>query len=521
MTPLKDYILQNCFTKDGRLNNRCCTISWWDNRNVTNIFRRIVNQTSFLNDNCLFSERIYCIVNDITSPIPCQQCNRPTNFKSYSEGHYTYCSLKCSNESEERSRKIVENTDRKQVINSMKQTNLEKYGVEHYVQTKEFTKKSKRTKKKKYGNENYNNTKQMKQTNLEKYGVEYSFQAPEVIDKIQDKKTKKLPMLRNKDWLISENKTKSIQEIANDLNVAYKTVYMWYKKYDIDVNFFNVDYSKQQKQVANFIESLGITNIVLNDRNTIKPKELDIHLPEYNLAIEYNGMYWHSEDKHRHLNKLNSCIAKSIDLIQIWDTEWLQKPDIVKSIIKNKLGLNEKIYARKCSISSITYKDFHEFLELNHIQGSVNASIRYGLYYERELVAVIGLGKSRFDKKYSHELLRFCNGIGINVIGGFSRLLKHVIEQHDIDSIQTFADRRLFNGSSYEKLGFTFSHTTTPGYVYYKKGVVKNRQEFQKHKLKKVLHNFDENLSEYDNVSRNGWLKVWDCGQLVYSLKVK
>lgn len=70
----------------------------------------------------------------------------------------------------------------------------------------------------------------------------------------------------------------------------------------------------------------------------------------------------------------------------------------------------------------------------------------------------------------------------------------------------------------YDKFGFTFSHNSSPGYVYYKGGVVKNRQEFQKHKLKDILPIFDESISEISNLKNNGWIRVFDCGQACYVL---
>jgi hypothetical protein len=129
------------------------------------------------------------------------------------------------------------------------------------------------------------------------------------------------------------------------------------------------------------------------------------------------------------------------------------------------LKLSKKIYARKCKIINLSSKQYNEFIEFNHIQGSVNSSIRYGLTYNDELVCAMGIGKSRFNKKYTHELLRFCNKLNTTVVGGFDKLLKHSIKNETISSLQTFADIRLFSGSVYEKSNFTFSHNTPPGFV--------------------------------------------------------
>lgn len=516
---LKNYILSHCLTKNNTLNNRVCVESWWKVRDYS-IYTSILNQTSFLDKyKPEFSERLFTVINDTVERPICQVCNsNTTNFKSFKDGYYTYCSKFCSTQSKERNKKISENTDHVAKIEKMKQTNLIRYGVLYATQTKNVVEKTKISKLNRYGSEKYNNIEKAKRTNQIKYGVDYSCSNTDIILKMQENKKIIYPELRNRDWLIEKNKTKSITEIAVELNCSYRTVYMHYINNNIPINFYSPDFSKQQTELSDYIKSIYSGKILINDRNAIKPKELDIYLPEINLAIEYNGMFWHSEDKNRHINKHNLCKDKNIQLLQFWDHEWIEKKEIVKSIIASKLKLSKKIYARKCKIINLSSKQYNEFIEFNHIQGSVNSSIRYGLTHNDELVCAMGIGKSRFNKKYTHELLRFCNKLNTTVVGGFDKLLKHSIKNETISSLQTFADIRLFSGSVYEKSNFTFSHNTPPGFVYYNKGVVKNRQEFQKHKLKNIFNNFDPELSEQENTLRNGWLRVYDCGQSCYFL---
>uniref|UniRef100_A0A6C0JW51 DUF7487 domain-containing protein n=1 Tax=viral metagenome TaxID=1070528 RepID=A0A6C0JW51_9ZZZZ len=527
----KDWIEANCFTKKGRsgLNNRVCLESWWINKNIKEIYDDILASTQHLSKDCLFSERIYHIINGLSTIPICKTCQSNTvNFNTFNDGYYDYCSKYCSTQSDERNLKIKTNNDYSKLQEKLKESNLKKYGVEYYFQTQESVGKIKKTKLDRYGNEKYNNIDKAKQTNLEKYGYEHTCLVPEIKEKIQNandeilksKNEKAYYALRNKEWLKEQNKTKTITDIAKDLQVTYRAVYLWFKQHNIEINFFSTKFGKQQKEIQDFISSLGIPNLKINDRTIIKPKEIDIYLPDYNLGIEFNGMYFHAEDENRHLIKYNLCKDQNIKLLQIWDTEWLQKQDIIKSIIKSNLKLNERIYARKCEIIPLNSNTYKEFLEYNHIQGNVNSSIRYGLTYNKQLVAVIGFGKSRFDKKYSHELLRYCNLINTNIIGGFSKLLKHAVKNHNITSIQTFCDLRLFDGTSYEKSGFQYSHQSKPGYVYYKSGLIKNRQEFQKHKLKNIFDNFDDTLTEEENCFNNDWIRIFDCGQKVYFINL-
>jgi len=84
--------------------------------------------------------------------------------------------------------------------------------------------------------------------------------------------------------------------------------------------------SKGEVEVRNFIESLGV-KVLSNDRSQIfNPEtgnglELDIFMPDFNKAVEYNGEYWH-QDEDRDLFKQELCKSKDIDLLIIWDKEW-------------------------------------------------------------------------------------------------------------------------------------------------------------------------------------------------------
>lgn len=522
ITPLetiKKFINDKCFTKSGGLNNRVCLRSWWINRNHLDIYNAIMacdvpSET--------FSERIYNILNDNTTQPTCQVCGSPVNFMSYSDGYRKHCSKYCATQSKDRNEKISKNRDMDSITEKVKQTNMKRYGVEYFFKTKGFVEKSSNTKLERYGDVKYNNQEQTKKTNLERYGVEFVGQSKEVIEKIQCQKTKNCPQLRNKDWLLDQNKTKSITEIAKEMKVTYRTVYLWFIKHDIEMNFFSSSYTEQQNEMVNYIKSICSFEVIVNDRNVIKPKEIDIYIPELKLGFEFNGMYWHAEDKKRHLEKLNLCTSMGVQLIQFWDTEWATKNDIVKSMISTVLKRNRIIYARKCVVREVSSPEYNNFVDDNHIQGKVNSSIRVGLYLDNELVSVIGIGKSRFSKNNSHELLRFCNKKFTNVVGGFSKLLKFVEQKYtDIESLESFCDIRLFSGDLYEKNDFTFSHQTTPGFVYYKSGKVINRQAMQKHRMKKIITDFDSGLSEHRNANNNGWLRVWDCGQKMYCLKSK
>jgi hypothetical protein len=147
--------------------------------------------------------------------------------------------------------------------------------------------------------------------------------------------------------------------------------------------------SKPEQEILDYIKSLEIKNIEIKNRIILNGKELDIYLPDYKLAIEFNGLYWHNEDykeDNYHLLKTEKCLSKNIQLIHIFEDEWLFKKDIVKSRVKNlvhKIEKNKIIYARKCFVKKIDISIARSFAERNHLQGFVGAKIHLGLFFKQ------------------------------------------------------------------------------------------------------------------------------------------
>ena len=217
------------------------------------------------------------------------------------------------------------------------------------------------------------------------------------------------------------------------------------------------------------------------------------------------------------------CEDKGYQLIHIFEDEWINQRQIIEDRIKSLLGIyDRKIYARKCEIREIEKAVSDIFLLENHLQGKDNASIRYGLYYQGELISVMTFGKPRFNKKYDFELIRFVSKLGTQVIGGFSKLLKHFGRNFSNASIISYADRRFSKGNVYEKSGFTLMTISKPNYIWANKNNRFSRYQCQKHKLKQILGDkFNPNLSESENMMMNGYNKIYDCGNLIFVLENK
>ncbi len=285
-----------------------------------------------------------------------------------------------------------------------------------------------------------------------------------------------------------------------------------------------IKYNKSENEVKDFIKSLNV-NIIENDKNILNGKELDIYIPSHNIAIEYDGLYWHNEchiDNDYHLNKTQLCEKQGIQLIHIFEDEWLFKQDIVKSRLMNILGLtSNKIYARKCLIKEVPSKECKEFLLNNHIQGSVNSSVRLGLYLDDELVSLMTFGKPRIalgskSTENTYELVRFCNKLNTSVVGGADKLLKHFIKTYNPKQIISYADRRWSQGGLYDKLGFIFIHNSKPNY-YYINGL-KRQYRFGFRKSILVKQGYDLNKTAKQIMLDRGIYRIYDCGTKRYEL---
>lgn len=447
------------------------------------------------------------------------------------------------------------------VRQQINQTNLERYGVEEVGSSEQIRDKIKQTTLEKYGVENvmYDQMfrEQIAQTNLERYGyinplhdhqrirsafyAKYGRYYPLQVDKIKQKMQQTMQQrygdshshtskvrhsiekLKTKQWLIEQYLTqrKTTPQIANDLGVAESTVLKYLHEHEIEIN----KNSQGEEQLALFLQHCG-QEVIRNTRNVISPKEIDIFLPDHSLAIEYDGVFWHSElngkDKRYHLQKSVECGDTDIRLIHVFDTEWLFQTDIVKSRLRSILGLNQTIAARKCSVAKIDAITANDFYQQTHIQGGCNSSLNYALYYNNQIVAVMSFGRSRYASKYQYELLRFCNCLNTNVVGGATKLFQAFRRDKAPRSVVSYSDLRWNTGTLYRQLGFNYSHTSSPNYQYFKPKqpeVLYSRVTFQKHKLKDKLQNFDPNKTEWKNMIDHGYDRIWDCGNDVYVWK--
>ena len=403
--------------------------------------------------------------------------------------------------------------------NKSKQTSMEKYGHEFAVASKEVREKIENTFLIKYNVKNPFAAEKIKdkikETNLEKYGVSCTFSSDICRKKAQETLKKDLEKFEqeNNCTLTTKLNYGAGWYLAKIVPIIKYKSFVFVNNFDIPKieEYYNLNFnsgtSHAEKELKDFVLSL-CDNVEFNTRKIISPKELDIYIPDKKLAIEFNGIFLHStRPKNYHLEKTKACEKLGIRLIHVFENEWQTQQDIIKSIIINALGQSEKIFARKCEIQSIDSATYKNFLIENHIQGAINSSIRLGLFYKKELVQVVGFGKSRF-KKDEYELHRMASKLNTQVIGGFSKLLKNI----NFEFI-SYIDKSKFTGNSYYNIGFQKLYDTPPSYSYYKKDNLRkyNRMTFQKNNLKNFA-NYSSEKSEFQIMSEAGYLRVFDCG---------
>ena len=405
----------------------------------------------------------------------CPVCKKQTNFINLHDGYRQFCCKKCAYTSDIR-------------INKIKETNLKKYGVENIYQLESIKQKAQQ-------NSHTNDAiSKMLNTKKEKYGYSAPFENKEIHKKAVKKCRSKQVLekrvetfLNNLDKFEVENNCTRISKlidkygqgwlsIKDQLTLLHNSQYTYVINSDIIkiidyVNANHISCSNKEKILVEYIKSIYNGTIIENTRQIIKPLELDIYIPDLKLAIEFNGIYWHSSlsnlNKQYHYNKSKLCEEKGIRLIHIYENE-MNEPQLskIKLMLNQALNLNLTIYARNCEIKKITNKEAKILNEKVHLQGHRNAQVTYGLFYHNELVQLMSFSKTKYNRNLKNdnewEIIRGCPGSNISVVGGVSKLLSHFIKDYKPSKVFSYCDFNKFDGKSYELLGMKCIGYTGP-----------------------------------------------------------
>lgn len=329
-----------------------------------------------------------------------------------------------------------------------------------------------------------------------------------------------------KEFLIKYYNKYGSKPTINQLTIILKTSYSNIQKaihrYSLEeyTGMYN-EFSELEKELYDYIKSIYNGKILENNRTIIPPLELDIFLPDKNIAIEFNGTYWHSDKvkpKDYHRYKSLKCAEHRIQLIHIYEYEWLNNKDMIKQYLKDILQENNRIYAKDTTIGIPSIEEEREFLNNNHLQGYVASSIKYGLYYNSELIGIMTFGNPRFNNNYQYELIRLAWKSGITVIGGAEKLFKYFVFNYKPISIISYCDFSKFLGNIYSRLGFKISDKkfTPCNYVW----IDRNNQVIPRYKTMKsklISQNLGTlDMTEVEIMESLGCYRVFDCGNLIF-----
>jgi len=515
-----------------------------------------------------FKEKLYCLLNKIEKPPKCKNplCSKDSLFLKFSRGYSIYCSMKCAYENFGNNKEVILRISNFQKNNRNKKF-IKKYGkqfknleikkdiiiLNNYCQHGNLSLSFKDFKNHLYHKSQtfcrkchsfYIKEWKLLEKDIEEQYIFFTKLHEKSRYNLTEKRVKKyFPKLYKAIIIYVKEKMEWAEKIYRfkekvekrpicincNLNEVHflESIHQYSKHCKICCK--NGDFviqhknfiSKKEEELFEYIQTIYDGDIIRNKR--INNNELDIYIPDLNIGIEFNGLYWHSDifkDKNYHLNKNNFFQEKNIQLITVWEDDWINRGDIIKSIIKNKLGkIKNRIYARKCFIKEISSKENMAFCNDNHIQTGIAALIKLGLFYKKELVSVMTFGKNRIilgqgSKEGEYELLRFCNKIDTSVIGGASKLFKYFLKNYNPQKIISYANLDISNGNIYNILGFQKVGNISLNYWWAKDGIKYHRSKFMKHKL--VEEGADPLKTENEIMKNKKFYKIYGTGNLKY-----
>lgn len=536
--------------------------SAWFKKQHRDIYDHIMSDYTGSN----FAEKLYLWVNDMHEPPACPICGSPLKFRGRKSGYSQYCSMICMHKDPNYHKKVLKNGSpfsRQEVREKARQTCMEHYGVENSFLSEEVREKARRTCMDHYGVENPFMLRSIQER------CRKSFE--ETITKRHQKQWEELPFtepdwnavkgtrsvseagirknhpklyeyimenfpngenFREKLWMYQNNTTtRPVCKICGKpvsfcSNSAEFFTYCSYTCSNRDPDKYgdnNIPGSGTSLElfIRNILDEYDIS-YTTNDRSILSGKELDIYLPDYKLAIECNGIYWHSskssKSKDYHYNKWKTCKEQGIQLLTVWEDQIKNKPSIVRNLILSRLGIyDKKIGARQCIIHDVTPKESRKFLNTHHLQGSVSGSVRLGLYHGNELIALMIFGRTRkslgqksHDNTY--ELYRYCCKSGVHIQGGASKLFAQFLIDHPRCIVESFSSNDISDGTLYRVLGFVHAGEQKGTYWYINMKMERfHRYTFRKDVL--IRNGADPNMTEFQITDGMGLFRIYDSGQ--------
>lgn len=398
-----------------------------------------------------------------------------------------------------------------------------------------------------YGDANFNNREKAKETCIEKYGVTNSAKSEEVKAKIQDTCLSKYGVSHFsksdlwKDKVSEKWASKSEEELATILDKRRETCIEKYgytsssaapevinkckdtcmQRYGVsffcmspDCRSASSNNSAPNREFASLLESAHIS---YEREFAIYRKSYDFKIG--NVLVEINPAATHNStwspfpncsiSNTYHAEKSNIAKEHNYRCIHVWDWDDVSK-------IVNLLLPRQKVYARQCSVKEIPIKEANKFLVEYHLQNAVKSDVQIGLYFDDKLVSVMTFGKSRYNKKYQYELLRYASSY--NVTGGANKLFAYFVRTYSPESIISYCDYSKFSGNTYEKLGFAYKSVSIGKHWYnirYGKHITDNL--LRQRGFDQLFNtSYGKGTSNSELMLENGFVEIYDAGQATY-----
>jgi hypothetical protein len=509
-----------CVGPTGRCNGRANSASWWGED--TPLYAELLKRTSFAPEDTSLVVRLTLLRYSHRAWPVCETCSGKLTFNAGTRSFPRFCRKHLHNDSAVGAKKIA--------------TSMARYGEVKNFSSADHLVQARNTMMARFGTATPQKLASVKAkhaaTMLDRYGVLSPMQVPEFKKKSLEKRTVGVRVGEDnhnyRGWRESapeiiaayeagEPKQILAERFGYSLSHFNKVIHWLGLESDLPQNkiYHPKKTSKGELEVLGYVQELYDGEIITNGRKLIG-KELDIYVPEYKLAIEFNGDFWHNEEivgRGKSLLKTTLCEAHGVKLLTIPDHLWRDKRGHIEDKIVAALGGHRRrIGARKTVLGTPSRDTVASFLDHYHVQGSARiGSQMRGLYFENEMVAVATFGKFREGL----ELVRYCSKIPIT--GGLRKLIS------DIEGpIYTFADRRFtyrYHNIYLSNGGIEIS-VSPPSYTYHRGKTYLSRHQCMKHRLGTLLGDgFDPQMTEYQNMKANGWVRTFDCGNLLYRLR--
>jgi len=285
--------------------------------------------------------------------------------------------------------------------------------------------------------------------------------------------------------------------------------------------------SQGENKIINFLNLYNIKTIS-NERNLLDGFELDIYLPEYNIGIEFNGVYFHSEhtgnkDREYHKSKTNILESKGVKLIHIFDSDYDKYTEKINRMLLDFIEIDLfKIKNNEYIIDYINENKKNEFIRNNSINISDKSEHCTSSIKDGEILSILC-----FDYKDNKIIINnYINKIGYKIEDDHILMFEEIKRKFKFDQIIGYYNKlwNNFDGNIFDKFGFIKNKNTDPDFYYIRyngldKNILINKDLYSKEYLKERFQDiYSDELSVDELLHQAGYDKIWNSGYIEYVL---